>query len=79
MPDRNIIVKVTRFPTTAEDSTLLDPVPTGISGETNMRGPTARNGTIQRVSVMCAPNTKIPTRVMRTNEIIVRAISNVPQ
>src|SRR5450759_3204548 len=72
VPERNIIGKVTRFPTTAADSTLFETVPTSIPSETKRNGPSSRNGTISREKVMWAPSKPTPRAVIRKKEIIVR-------
>jgi hypothetical protein len=61
VPDRNIIGKVIRLPTTAADSTLVETVPTSIPRDTKRNGPMRRNGMIHRVNVICAPKAKTPT------------------
>ena len=49
MPERNIMGKVIRLPTTAADSTLFETVPTSIPSETKRNGPRSRNGMIAAV------------------------------
>src|SRR6266567_1620373 len=74
VPDRNIIGKVIRLPTTAADSTLLLTVPTSIPRETKNKGPNTRNGRIRRETAMWAPNRYVPTVVIRRKERIDRNV-----
>ncbi len=71
VPERNIMGNVMRLPTTAADSTLVETVPTSIPRETNMNGPSRRNGMTHGVKVMCAPKAKMPNADIRRNEIMV--------
>jgi hypothetical protein len=64
VPDKNIIGNVIMLPSTLAVSTLFVIVPTSIPIEQNIIGPKMKNGISQTVSVMCAPNKKIPTATM---------------
>src|SRR6266571_328893 len=50
VPERNIIGKVIRFPTTAADSTLLLTIPTSIPRDTKNSGPITKKEIIPRTT-----------------------------
>src|SRR3989304_2762958 len=69
VPERNIIGNVIMLPKTLALSMLFAKVPTNMPSEQNIIGPKIKNGISQTVSVMCAPNTKVPTATMSRKDI----------